>query len=149
MGRSVDQVGDPVPRSVFHCMLKKPTVIFVTGEGMIGKTSLASQITDGVRISTDQLFSPWRASPKHFIHPVQENYDKAKRNGNTTSFKMAWDAVKEDPAAREFFVDILVRAIKMCGAPLVVVEGYMLTEIVDRVKERLGDTYRCWISGRL
>jgi SAM-dependent methyltransferase len=43
MGRSVQQAGDPMPRFVFHCRRKKPTVIIIVGQPGAGKTGLARE----------------------------------------------------------------------------------------------------------
>ncbi len=58
MGRSVDQPGDPVPRSVFHCSPIKPTFLFIYGPSKAGKTNLARRISNNnlPSYSMDYLF---------------------------------------------------------------------------------------------
>lgn len=51
VGQSVMQPGDPVPRYVFHCRHLKPTVIFLGGNSLSGKTILSREFRKkGVRV---------------------------------------------------------------------------------------------------
>jgi SAM-dependent methyltransferase len=54
MGRSVDQRGDAIPRHVFHCSPKQPTLLLVCGPGMAGKSTLCRSL-GGVRFSVDDF----------------------------------------------------------------------------------------------
>lgn len=43
--QSINQPGDPVPRFVFHCSLKRPIYLFIRGRPGIGKTYLVSLLS--------------------------------------------------------------------------------------------------------
>jgi SAM-dependent methyltransferase len=44
IGPSVNQAGDPVPRFVFHCKLRRPVAMVITGASHAGKTALAREL---------------------------------------------------------------------------------------------------------
>jgi protein-L-isoaspartate O-methyltransferase len=141
-GRSVSQVGDPVPRFVFHCQPAKTSVIFILGKGGIGKSNLASNMGTAPVISTDQLFAPVRYERAKSV-PQQKLYDDAF--STTGSIWATWAQIKEEPSVRDYFADVISRAIRHCtGEGQVIVEGYVAADLVEDVKEKLGADYNIW-----
>jgi SAM-dependent methyltransferase len=57
IGKSVLQAGDPVPRTVYHCEVKAPTALLVSGSSGQGKTVLSTSLEQhGIpNYSTDAL----------------------------------------------------------------------------------------------
>ena len=141
--RSADQAGDPIPRSVFHCHPIKPIVMLIRGGGGVGKTVLASKLSSAVTISTDFLFSPARNQGRMFYPEGQKLYDdeKVKRNGSN---RLAWNSLKDDMRVRQFFLQTIVRAVRLSGTPLLAVEGYVVDDLAPELVELLGAEYRCW-----
>ena len=147
MGHSVAQVGDPLPRYVFHCTPTKTNVLFIVGVGGIGKSSLAAQFTNSPVISTDELFAPDRFSqPK--LHPAQRRYDEVF--AETKSIWATWERISGEAGVKDYFATVTATAIKHCaGAGSVVVEGFVLRNITAEIKAKLGTDYQCWSTGRV
>ncbi len=141
--RSPNQAGDPIPRSVYHCHRSKPIVMLVEGAGGAGKSVLASRFSSAVIISTDVLFSPARSSGRMFYPEEQKLYDttKIKFNG---SHRLAWESLKEDERVRQFFVQTIARAVRLCHAALMVVEGHVISDLAAEIVKLLEPDYRCW-----
>lgn len=49
-GKSVSQIGDPLPRHVFHIQKLKPTAILITGDSASGKSTLARLLSKAVKV---------------------------------------------------------------------------------------------------
>lgn len=143
VGSSVSQVGDPVPRTVFHCRGHQQTnVVMIIGDGGIGKTTLASQFGPSPVISTDMLFSPMRA-PKQRLAPPQQLYDRVFEQ--TKSIWATWEKIKDQDGVPEYFAKVIADAIRHCaGGGIVVVEGFILKSLASLVEQDLGASYRCW-----
>lgn len=146
MSRSPAQAGDPVPRSVFHCHRNKPIVMLIQGGGGVGKSVLASKIPSSVTISTDFLFSPARNSGRMYYPEGQKLYDTEKANFNG-SHRLAWNSVRHDIRVRQFFVETIARAVRLCRAPLIVVEGHVINDLGADLVKLLDSEYRCWNVG--
>lgn len=148
ISNSPDQKGDPIPRNVFHCQLRKSNVVLVVGKGGIGKTVLASQFTNAVRISCDEILGPVRDNAKSHYPAAQKRFDELKSQNNS-SIRLAWDIAREDPEIRSFVVKQLTRIVLACkAAPLIVLEGYALNGIQSDVKEALANSFHVWITSR-
>jgi hypothetical protein len=88
-----------------------------------------------VTISTDVLFSPIRN--KTFSPSPQDIYDKAKQESGG-SIRRAWDLVRENSVVREYFISRITDAIRMSrAAQLIVVEGYILSDLYPELKAAL------------
>lgn len=144
IGRSVNQVGDPVARKVFHCRLRQTTVVFLIGSSGIGKTSLIRDIKNALVVSTDKLFSPIPVEGKM----TESDACKLYRNNlilSNRNIQNAWDQTWASDNAREHFIDILSGAISMCnGAPLITVEGYAVKDLARPVMQKL-EGLRFWV----
>jgi hypothetical protein len=99
-------------------------------------------------IATDQLFSPIRDPQiKAKLAPEQKIYDESLKE--TRSIWATWDKIKHDPAIREYFAKVIVRAIQHCeGSGQVIVEGFVATDLVADVEARLGADFQCWQTQR-
>ncbi len=144
-GPSVAQAGDPMPRYVFHCTQLKTNVVFVVGDGGIGKSTLAAQWPAPL-ISTDELFHPARATP-HRVPPEQKMYDQAV--AETQSIWAAWDKLKHRPEIRAYFATVISKAVRhSAGADQVVVEGFVVTDLIAEIEAKLGPDFQCWRVAR-
>lgn len=142
VGRSVAQLGDPLPRFVYHCTPARTNVLFIVGEGGIGKTHLSTQMAGVPIVSTDQLLMPTRALGCR-VTAEQQAYDKLMAEAGDIA--LTWSKLRHDPKARAYFADVIAEAVRHCaGAGQVVVEGFTATDLVDEVKARLGPGYYCW-----
>jgi SAM-dependent methyltransferase len=148
-GSSVRQKGDPVNRYVFHCRPAKTNVVFIVGNGGVGKTTLASRLGSGPVIATDHLFSPIRdPQGKPRVAPEQKIYDDTLKE--TKSIWVTWDKIKHDPAIREYFAKVIVRAIQHCeGSGQIIVEGFVATDLMTEVQTKLGADFQCWQTQRV
>lgn len=146
VGSSVMQIGDPLPRYVFHCAPTRTNVLFIVGAGGIGKSSLAAQFANSPVISTDLLFAPDRYThPK--LHPVQKRYDEVF--SETKSIWATWESIHGETGVNDYFASVTATAIRHCaGVGSVVVEGFVLKNILDDIKAKLGPDYRCWRTER-
>lgn len=147
IGNSVAQIGDPLPRYVFHCTPTKTNVVFIVGDGGIGKSTLAAQLTNSPVISTDELFAPNRfAHPR--LHAAQKVYDEVF--SETKSIWATWERISGEAGVKDYFASVIATAIKHCaGASSVVVEGFVLTNIIPEISAKLGPDYMCWSTERV
>lgn len=142
IGSSVPQIGDPVPRFVFHCRTALTNVMLIVGNGGIGKSTLASQLDAAPRISTDELFSPLRFDrPK--LSREQRLYDEIFND--TKSIWATWDRIKGDDEVVSYFATAVADAIMQCdGAGLIIVEGFILDSLISEIQRTLGSRFRYW-----
>lgn len=112
--------GDPVPRSVFHCSKRRPSVYLITGPSKAGKTAMAKDILPvaSKEVSLDRLVTRiGRAKMCHgeFQKCIQENYDPADLA------KIYHNIDKHN------FTDAYVQLIAQAVQPsdrIVIIEGY-------------------------
>lgn len=67
-GQSVTQQGDPLPRFVFHCHVKRPTVCIIRGRSGSGKSWLSRTLWQKgiVTFSSDTFFSRYQTTYKDY-----------------------------------------------------------------------------------
>ena len=72
MGESVLQSGDPVRRYVFHCQLRSPMALLVSGHSNIGKSMLAGDLEERniPILQTDQLLGSLVKDKRYEWSPV-------------------------------------------------------------------------------
>jgi len=146
MGRSADPAGDPVHHHVFHCRFPKTNVLFIQGKGGVGKSILASQINSAPVISTDRLFQPF--ADKDVRSKSAEHNTYLQLLNERRSIRITWDEIKSNESIRKYFMATVARAIRICnGIPLVVVEGYVLKDLVQDLVLELSSEFKCWVAG--
>jgi len=144
VGRSVPQAGDPIPRTVFHCVRHKPMVIFVHGPGSAGKTSIARQFNNPMLIETDAIIAPRRNESRAVVTKEQQALDEAMvAHNNHIGF--AWEAVRSDPDVVRYFAGVVSKMIMLNPtAKLIVVEGVMVKDIVPVILPDLKNNVIVW-----
>jgi SAM-dependent methyltransferase len=146
IGRSVAQRGDPVPRFIFHCTPLKTNVVFITGKGRIGKSSLAAQLGSAPCVSTDELLSPERSDNPR-VAPAQKRFSEVF--GETKSIWATWDRIKEEEGVKKYFGTVVSGAIRHCaGSGIVIVEGFIVSSLVAEIMKLLGPDFRYWETGQ-
>lgn len=131
---------DPIPRVVFHCKRKVPSVMMITGTSGDGKTGLAGQLYDAATkvISLDHFIS--RIAQSKWAHqPVEkfitETLDPASLGGT-------YDGIDEH-GHTEAYIHLLCKGIA-ANDELVVVEGYMTDKQRELMVEKLKTRARVW-----
>jgi SAM-dependent methyltransferase len=144
VGRSVPQAGDPIPRTVFHCVRRKPTVVFVHGPGSIGKTSICRQFNNPFMIETDAIITPRRHETRPVVSREQQAMDEAlAAHGNHIG--LAWDAVRSDPEVVRYFAGVVSKMILLNPtAKLILVEGVMVADLVPHIMTELKNSVLVW-----
>jgi SAM-dependent methyltransferase len=121
-GRSVMQNGDPMPRLIFHCSKKRPTVIIITAPSRSGKTVLAREFSaKGIptifldafyqQIRTESNKSPFSAAWRYFN-------SKFESQNNASALQ---EVAQE---GRESLINDLVIQVINPDDSLTVVEGF-------------------------
>lgn len=150
VGYSVMQDGDPVVRGVFHCRKWKTTVIFISGQGDIGKSNLAYRVFDTKNIiAVDALFYG-RFMNVDYVDPSESKEESRYRacylehKGN---IEETWEILKNDEKAWVYFTQILLKAIRLQkGSEYVVVEGAGLESMLPVVTRVLEDEgFKVWV----
>jgi SAM-dependent methyltransferase len=140
MGASVMQGGDPMPRQVFHCSLRRSTALLFVGPSTTGKSTLTRDLArrDIPLISTDQLlgrilrearydWSPVAGVVRRF--PAQPPVNFA-RIGKAVAAECAGDFVEvlmlEAPAEADLF----------CIEGEILVHEPVMSELLRRLRDR-------------
>lgn len=143
-GASVQQAGDPMPRRVFHCVRRKPTVVFIWGPGNVGKSTIMRQFKDAMTIETDAIIWPRRNESRSVLAKEQAAFDEAmtrhkKHLGN------AWVEVRSNPDIVRYFADVVSQVIRLNRMhKLIIVEGYVVQDLAPVVMEQLKDSFVVW-----
>jgi SAM-dependent methyltransferase len=129
IGKSTLRGSDQYGGAVFHCTPRKPTVIFVSGEGLSGKTSITRNFKDAVIITTDSFASvakSVRATPASEQQQFEKAVEQFKGNRGR-----AWKSLRSDIAVTRYFA-------------LTVVECYAVADIAPQIMEELKDEFIFW-----
>jgi SAM-dependent methyltransferase len=137
--------GDPIPRAVFHCRPRLPTVLFVIGRTGAGKTGLVSahlgRTADKV-LRLDMLVS--RVAQGQYVHgPLQE---AIKANYNPDNLGPIYSAIQSEPL-RDSFLNWLAQLCARSDG-LVVIEGDLTAETVGLFSGQNLDR-RVWVVSKL
>lgn len=145
VGQSVPQPGDPVPRRVFHCFRRKPTVVFVGGKGNIGKSTVSRQFKNPLVISTDGLLNPARNEPRAFLSEEQAIVDKAlKQHGRHIG--AAWQLVRGDETIVRYFADVVGSIMTLNRTrDLIVIEGVAAGDVAPVVVRKFKNDFLFWM----
>lgn len=124
MGPSVPQKGDPIPREVYHCSLRKPTVGVIRGAAKSGKSSLAG-LLQGKNINvvkSDAFFSGYiKTGNFQEYAPQTPLYEMLAAEINYLNMQKIPQRIKDLDAVDEFCNDFI--ATLPLDEPLVIVEG--------------------------
>ena len=144
MGRSVTQAGDPLPRTVFHCVRRKPIVVFLHGPGSAGKTTLAQQFKNPLMVETDAIIAPRRNASRALVTKEQQAFDEALVT-HKNHIGRAWEAVRSDPDVVRYFGGVVSKMITMNPtATLIVVEGIMVQDLIPAIIPDLKNNFMVW-----
>ena len=133
-GPSVDQSGDPVPRSVIHCGVASRSLLLVTGDTLDGKTSLCD--TSGVPyFSVDE-----------FVHRsmVLENAPWTQLDG-TADLRSFYKELVSRPPELESFLESLFASLPEDETLIVDVIGDLFSAVLRAGKAR---GFRMWEARR-
>lgn len=143
-GRSVDQSGDPMPRFVFHCTKRKPSLVFIGGPGGTGKTSIAAHFKDAFLIETDAILSPPRHKASPPVPKPQAAMDAAMLTHNRNVAR-AWKEVRENSEIVRHFAGVIGKMIALNRKhDLVVVEGYIVEDVAPALAAYFRDSHMIW-----
>ncbi|HVZ03097.1 class I SAM-dependent methyltransferase [Hyphomicrobium sp.] len=145
VGQSIPQPGDPVPRRVFHCYPRKPTVVFVGGKGNIGKSTISRQFKNPLVISTDSLLNPTRNEPRAFLSVEQQVIDKALKQ-HDRHIGAAWEAVRDDETVVRYIADVVGSIMTLNETrDLIVVEGVAAGDLAPIVVSKFKGNFLFWM----
>lgn len=125
MGGSVQQAGDPQDRHVFHCKLKKPTILCVGGSSGSGKTNFSRLFASrGTRtIHLDVLIGQLVYSPALYGGGIFD-YIRIRMHENDV-YQLTRSLIADQ--RMEEFVEVIMKAISK-DDDLTIVEGYMFSD---------------------
>lgn len=135
--------GDPVPRFVFHCRKKIPSVLIIRGQTHDGKTALADTLLPAATkvVKADYLIT--RLARGDFHHgnlqlALKEIYPLSLTNG----LQWLYDELDKRELSDEF-AKVLAEAV--AGSDnLVVIEGAISDKVCKSLSKRLGARARVW-----
>lgn len=124
--------GDAIPRAVFHCRRRRPTVLFVVGKSGVGKTDLVAKHLGNAAekvVSLDVILS--RVAKGEFVHGALQELIKA--NYDPKNLGTIYDLVQEKPIVDSF----LSWLAQLCAKSdeLVVIEGDLLPATVELFRQ--------------
>jgi hypothetical protein len=124
MGASVMQGGDPVPRYVFHCPLRRSMALIVAGSGRSGKSTLAFDLEERniPLVRTDRLLGGLLNDKRYGFSPVAEVVQALPRTSPPHYGVLGTSVAAQCPKE---FVDVLMREAPL-EADLFCIEGEIL-----------------------
>lgn len=135
---------DPIPRVVFHCTRKVPTVMVMAGTTRTGKTSLASLLFPVATkvISLDQFVA--RIWGSKWVHTPLEKFIQE----TTTAHNLGgtYDGIDTNELT-DAYITLLCKGIAATDE-LVVLEGYMTDKQREALLLKLKNRARVWIVDR-
>jgi SAM-dependent methyltransferase len=135
---------DPIPRVVFHCTRRLPTVMLVGGTTGTGKSDLASQLYSSATkvISLDHFISRiWQAKWQHT--PLEKFI---KETINPASLGQTYDGIDANDLT-DAYVTLLSKGIAATDE-MVVIEGYMTDRQRDQLIAKVKSRARVWVVDR-
>ncbi len=135
---------DPIPRVVFHCKRKIPTVMVVAGATGVGKTHLASLLYPAATkvISLDHFVA--RIWNSKWVHTPLEKFIKEKTD--PASLDHTYDGIDANNLTEDY-INLLAKGVASTDE-LVVIEGYMTDAQHQILKEKLSSRAHVWYVGR-
>ena len=140
MGASVLQGGDPVPRQVFHCYLRRSTALLFVGPSTTGKSTLTRDLAkrDVPLVCTDQLLGQILRDKRYDWSPAARVVRRFPAQPPVNYARIGRAVAEECPRD---FVEILMLE-GPCEADLFCIEGEILThepvmsELLQRLRAR-------------
>ena len=137
MGESVLQSGDPIRRYVFHCQLRSPTALLVSGHSNIGKSMLAGDLEERniPILQTDKLLGNLLKDKRYEWSPAFRVANrKAAPNLGALGRTVAAECPKE-------FVDLILlegptEANLFCIEGEILRHDSIMNELVRRLREQ-------------
>lgn len=137
--------GDSVPRTVYHCHRRVPTVLLFRGETHQGKSSTARLITSSATKVVGLDLFVYRLAKSQYHHSKISEY--VRDNFNANDLTSLYKGIDGAGLTREY-IDLLSYEIASSDA-LVVIEG-LLTDIqVSTLADVLGTRAIVWDSQRI
>jgi SAM-dependent methyltransferase len=136
--------GDPVPRSVFHCYRRKPTVIFVTGKSGAGKTDIVDRylaVTATKTVKIDIIVS--RIATGQYVHGALQ--EAIKENYFPDNLGPIYKLLQEAPLLEEFIN--WLGEICVVSDDFIVIEGDLNTGTLAAFIKKYPDR-RVWHASR-
>ena len=132
--------GDPVPRSVYHCVRKLPTVLLFRGATHQGKSSAGRQFAPAAtKIIQTDLFA-WRIAAAEFVHGAAQTFIKENfRPDDLTSMYLGLDSAGLTAA----YASLLATAISLSDKA-VIIEGFMTDAQAEALTTELSDRAMVW-----
>lgn len=125
VGPSVDQDGDPQPRYVVHCSIRKPTLLLVYGESKAGKTNFARLFSrKGVKVLHLDVIIGHVIQLKSVGKPNILDYLRSKMEETNFDIWQLLRKIEEDQKEQE--VAKLIYDLMIKDDEFTVVEGYLL-----------------------
>lgn len=136
---------DPVPRYVYHCQRRQPTIMLFRGESSQGKSSAARLFgKDATKVISLDLFL-YRISVGQFHHGDLQAFIKAKFNANDLT--SLYDAIDAEGLTNEY-ARLLACSIASSDVT-VVIDGYMTDRQADELHLVLRERAIIWDAQRL
>lgn len=135
---------DPIPRVVFHCTPRQPTVMLLTGASGSGKSDLAAQLYSNATkvISLDHFIARiWKSKWAHT--PLEKFITEAT---DPDSLGGTYDGIDAE-GLTDAYVTLLAKGVA-ASDELVVIEGYMTDAQRAALLEKLSPRARVWVGGR-
>lgn len=135
---------DPVPRVVFHCSVRQPTVLLVRGPTKSGKTNLAEALKGSATkvISLDYFVS--RIAAAKFSHNDLQNF--IKKNVETNNLGKIYNGI-DQVGLTDAYASLVTAGVAQTDK-LVLIEGYMTDLQAQAFTKCLKDRARVWEVGR-
>lgn len=132
---------DPIPRVVFHCTRRVPTVMLVVGQSGTGKSHLASQLYPVATkvISLDHFISRIRSAK--WQHTPLEKFIKDVSDPN--SLGGTYDGIDTE-GLTDAYTTLLCKGVAATDG-LVVIEGYMTDAQRTQMVDKLSTRARVWV----
>ena len=132
--------GDNIPRFVYHCKKRIPTVLILRGKSQVGKSSFARLLRPVASklIQLDGLL--WVLAQSDFSKNVVCNYLNASFNRN--DMEPVYDGIDSAGITREY-VKFIKNSITDSDE-FVVVEGYMTDRQVHELQSQLAEIAIVW-----
>lgn len=147
VGPSVSQRGDAVVREVFHCVLRRPTVLLIGGPSRVGKTALARELAGSATMTLNMdsiMYEMVRATNLDRSELLNEIVQANRQGCDIGQTVRMLEGSGKAAALADLVVALVPRDER-----LVAVEGYVLTDEIARlVSEKLADRAVVWTVAR-